>query len=52
MPTMQWRPKLAIASLSRRRLSSRSPISIMPEGQLKTLKEQEIRDLFAYLMKP
>ncbi len=27
-----------------------SPVSIMPEGQLKALKDQEIRDLFAYLM--
>jgi hypothetical protein len=25
-------------------------VSIMPEGQLKTLKDQEVRDLFAYLM--
>ena len=27
-----------------------SPVSIMPEGQLKALKDQEVRDLFAYLM--
>ena len=27
-----------------------SPVSIMPEGQLKAMKDQEIRDLFAYLM--
>jgi putative heme-binding domain-containing protein len=27
-----------------------SPVSIMPEGQLATLKDQQMRDLFAYLM--
>jgi putative membrane-bound dehydrogenase-like protein len=27
-----------------------SPVSLMPEGQLKTLSEQQVRDLFAYLM--
>jgi putative heme-binding domain-containing protein len=27
-----------------------SPVSLMPEGQLKTLKDQQVRDLFAYLM--
>lgn len=27
-----------------------SPVSLMPEGQLKTLTEQQVRDLFAYLM--
>lgn len=27
-----------------------SPVSLMPEGQMKTLKDQQIRDLFAYLM--
>jgi hypothetical protein len=26
-----------------------SPQSLMPEGQLKELSEQQIRDLFAYL---
>jgi putative heme-binding domain-containing protein len=28
-----------------------SPVSLMPEGQLSTLSEQQIRDLFAFLMK-
>jgi putative heme-binding domain-containing protein len=27
-----------------------SPVSLMPEGQMKTLKDQQVRDLFAYLM--
>jgi putative heme-binding domain-containing protein len=27
-----------------------SPVSLMPEGQLGTLKDQQVRDLFAYLM--
>ena len=27
-----------------------SPISLMPEGQLKTLSDKQTRDLFAYLM--
>ena len=27
-----------------------SPISIMPEDVLKDLKDQQLRDLFAYLM--
>ena len=27
-----------------------SPVSIMPEGQFKTLADQQVRDLFAYLM--
>jgi putative heme-binding domain-containing protein len=27
-----------------------SPVSLMPEGQLKDLKDQQVRDLFAYLM--
>jgi putative heme-binding domain-containing protein len=27
-----------------------SPVSLMPEGQLTTLKDQQVRDLFAYLM--
>ena len=27
-----------------------SPVSLMPEGQLKTLTDQQTRDLFAYLM--
>src|SRR5260370_18423478 len=27
-----------------------SPVSLMPEGQLKTLKDQQVRDLFAFLM--
>jgi putative heme-binding domain-containing protein len=27
-----------------------SPVSLMPEGQLKTLTDQQVRDLFAYLM--
>jgi putative heme-binding domain-containing protein len=27
-----------------------SPVSLMPEGQLRTLKDQQVRDLFAYLM--
>jgi putative membrane-bound dehydrogenase-like protein len=27
-----------------------SPVSLMPEGQLKELREQQVRDLFAYLM--
>ncbi|MFO0929724.1 MAG: HEAT repeat domain-containing protein [Gemmataceae bacterium] len=27
-----------------------SPVSLMPEGQLKTLTEQQVRDLFAFLM--
>jgi cytochrome c1 len=26
------------------------PISLMPENQMNELKEQELRDLFAYLM--
>jgi putative membrane-bound dehydrogenase-like protein len=30
----------------------RSNLSMMPEGQLETLSEQEIRDLFAYLASP
>ncbi|WP_337176614.1 PVC-type heme-binding CxxCH protein [Paludisphaera sp.] len=30
----------------------RSNVSMMPEGQLETLSEQEIRDLFAYLASP
>ncbi len=29
-----------------------SPISLMPEGLLVGLKDEELRDLFAYLMKP
>jgi mono/diheme cytochrome c family protein len=29
---------------------SASPTSLMPEGQMKTLSDQQIRDLFAYLM--
>ncbi|MFQ3593172.1 MAG: c-type cytochrome, partial [Gemmataceae bacterium] len=28
------------------------PASLMPEGQLRTLSDQQIRDLFAYLMAP
>ena len=38
--------------LSRTRIEDMraSPLSIMPEGQLKALKDQEVRDLFAYLM--
>jgi putative heme-binding domain-containing protein len=27
-----------------------SPVSLMPEGQLKTLSDRQVRDLFAYLM--
>ena len=27
-----------------------SPVSLMPEGQLKALGDQQVRDLFAYLM--
>ena len=27
-----------------------SPTSLMPEGQMKTLGDRQIRDLFAYLM--
>jgi hypothetical protein len=27
-----------------------SPISLMPEGQLKTMPDKQIRDLFAFLM--
>jgi putative heme-binding domain-containing protein len=29
-----------------------SPVSVMPEGLLKALNPQQIRDLFAYLMLP
>lgn len=29
-----------------------SPVSLMPEGQLSTLSEKQVRDLFAYLMSP
>ncbi len=29
---------------------SASPVSLMPEGQLRALKDQQVRDLFAYLM--
>ena len=29
---------------------SASPVSFMPEGQLKPLSDKQIRDLFAYLM--
>jgi putative membrane-bound dehydrogenase-like protein len=29
-----------------------SPVSIMPEGQLRAMSDQQVRDLFAYLMSP
>ncbi|MBY0231846.1 MAG: c-type cytochrome, partial [Gemmataceae bacterium] len=40
--------------LSRKRIEDMraSPVSIMPEGQLRTMTDQQVRDLFAYLMSP
>lgn len=29
-----------------------SPVSLMPEGQMRTMTDQQVRDLFAYLMAP
>ncbi len=42
------------AKLSRAKIEemSASPVSIMPEGQLRTMSDQQVRDLFAYLMSP
>jgi putative heme-binding domain-containing protein len=41
-----------VTRISRARIDDMraSPVSLMPEGQLKTLKDQQVRDLFAYLM--
>src|SRR5262249_42578438 len=39
-------PKNEIAS------REKSPVSLMPEGLLAALKDDEVRDLFAYLMGP
>ncbi|MFO0876871.1 MAG: c-type cytochrome [Gemmataceae bacterium] len=45
-------PEGKLIRLNRARIEDMraSPISLMPEDQLKTLKEQQVRDLFAYLM--
>lgn len=46
-------PANQLTTLSREQITSMSatPISLMPEGLLMGLKDGELRDLFAYLMK-